>query len=470
MNIRIAFAVLSLAAILVACGDQANKGPVGPNGYVISGSLANAQSDSLYVYALDGFNYKKIGSTPLVKKGSGDSATFSMRGEVPRPGFYWVGTSLQKVKGLPLGGDKVTVKGDASRFNQATIKSSTLAAYVTASQALQKSQSQIRALENQVKNAPEMARDGMSSRMTKLYEDQKKMIDTLITENTIVGKTMQLEMLAPYIPGISAAPNEITHYAENFLKEADLSDPDFAYIPLSDKVQEYTLRLAQMKMDGGKITEYLNKLLARVPKGSITEKNVLARVVYALEMTQNAAYPAMVEKYLAVAPNDARAATLRQNAQAIAMKARQEAEANAKFAPGVTPPEIALKNTKGKTVKLSSLKGKVVMIDFWASWCGPCRRENPNVVKLYNKYKNKGFEILGVSLDKDKNKWEQAIKQDKLDWIHVSDLKFWQCEAAQDYGVRGIPATFLLDKEGKMIAKGLRGPALEQKLAEIFGA
>jgi len=137
--------------------------------------------------------------------------------------------------------------------------------------------------------------------------------------------------------------------------------------------------------------------------------------------------------------------------------------------PGAEAPEIALPDTEGKIVKLSSLKGKVVLIDFWASWCGPCRKESPNVVRVYNKFKDKGFEIYGVSLDRDKNNWINAIKSDHLDWVHVSDLKYWQSEVVGLYGFSGIPYTVLIDREGRIIAKGLRGEQLENKLSEIFG-
>ena len=137
---------------------------------------------------------------------------------------------------------------------------------------------------------------------------------------------------------------------------------------------------------------------------------------------------------------------------------------------GQDAPEITLNNADGKPVKLSSLRGKYVLIDFWASWCGPCRQENPNVVRTYNKFKGKNFEIYGVSLDRDRDAWLKAIEKDQLAWIHVSDLKFWNSEGAQTYGVRGIPATFLVDPKGKIIAKNLRGEALDYKLTEIFGA
>jgi thiol-disulfide isomerase/thioredoxin len=140
-----------------------------------------------------------------------------------------------------------------------------------------------------------------------------------------------------------------------------------------------------------------------------------------------------------------------------------------KLAINSVAPEINLANPVGELVPLSSLKGKVVLIDFWASWCRPCRMENPNVVRVYNKFKSKGFEIYGVSLDRGKDEWIQAIKDDNLTWIHVSDLMFWNSAAARQYNVTGIPFTVLLDAEGRIIAKNLRGEELEKKLAEILG-
>jgi len=137
---------------------------------------------------------------------------------------------------------------------------------------------------------------------------------------------------------------------------------------------------------------------------------------------------------------------------------------------GEVAPELNFKSPDGKVITLESLRGKYVLIDFWASWCRPCRMENPNVVKAYNKYKDLGFSVYSVSLDKDAGRWKAAIAQDGLIWPnHVSDLKQWQSEAVKIYGFRGIPHTILIDKEGKIMQKNLRGPALEEKLKEIFG-
>jgi peroxiredoxin len=135
---------------------------------------------------------------------------------------------------------------------------------------------------------------------------------------------------------------------------------------------------------------------------------------------------------------------------------------------GQIAPELSLPDTNGQIVKLSSMRGKYVLVDFWAKWCGPCRAENPNVVRVYNKYKDKGFTVFGVSLDRNKEDWLNAIKEDNLTWTHVSDLKFWQSEAAKIYSITGIPFSILLDPNGVIIAKNLRGEALEAKLAEVI--
>jgi len=135
---------------------------------------------------------------------------------------------------------------------------------------------------------------------------------------------------------------------------------------------------------------------------------------------------------------------------------------------GKEAPEFVLPDTKGKMVRLSSFKGKYVLLDFWASWCGPCRQESPTVVKAYQRFKGKKFDILSVSLDDNKDKWFAAIEKDNLTWTHVSDLKAWESSVVRLYQVEGIPATFLLDPNGVVVARDLRGSALERKLEELL--
>jgi peroxiredoxin len=140
------------------------------------------------------------------------------------------------------------------------------------------------------------------------------------------------------------------------------------------------------------------------------------------------------------------------------------------FSVGKMAADFTQNDTLGIPVKLSSFRGKYLLIDFWASWCGPCRQENPNLVKTYQAYKGKGFDILGVSLDQPggKDKWLKAIHDDKLTWTHVSDLKYGNNEVALQYGIKSIPQNFLIDPQGKIIAKNIRGESLTKKLAELF--
>lgn len=146
----------------------------------------------------------------------------------------------------------------------------------------------------------------------------------------------------------------------------------------------------------------------------------------------------------------------------------QQMEMASKTAIGQLAPEVSAETPEGKIIKLSDFKGKYVLLDFWASWCAPCRQENPNIVKVYQQFKGKNFTVLGFSLDDDKGKWQQAIKADNLNWTHISEMKQWDSENARLYNVNAIPASFLINPEGKIIAKNLRGEELEAFLQKTL--
>ncbi|MEY3375909.1 MAG: hypothetical protein RL463_214 [Bacteroidota bacterium] len=171
--------------------------------------------------------------------------------------------------------------------------------------------------------------------------------------------------------------------------------------------------------------------------------------------------PVLMEKRLAIMTDEAKSSYFGQ----AALKLVEDA----KFASvGTEAPDFVQQDQNGKDVKLSSFRGKYVLVDFWASWCGPCRQENPNLVNAFNNYKDKNFTVLGVSLDRARDPWLKAIKDDNLAWTQVSDLKFWSNAVAVQYKIQSIPQNMLIDPKGVIIAKNLRGPELHTKLAELL--
>ncbi|MFO7827736.1 MAG: TlpA disulfide reductase family protein [Bacteroidales bacterium] len=190
---------------------------------------------------------------------------------------------------------------------------------------------------------------------------------------------------------------------------------------------------------------------------------------YVLEPKKDLQYFELVDSTLSsLYPSSEPVRTLSSQVAEIKRQIKSEETMNSMVGIGAFAPEIALPGPEGDTSKLSSLKGQYVLIDFWASWCRPCRVENPILVKVYDKYHDRGFEIFQVSLDKKKSSWTEAIEKDNLKWIHVSDLKYWDSAPAKLYRVQSIPANFLIDKQGKIIAKNLRGEQLEAELSKIF--
>ncbi|TAH27544.1 MAG: AhpC/TSA family protein [Cytophagales bacterium] len=243
---------------------------------------------------------------------------------------------------------------------------------------------------------------------------------------------------------------------ENFFTSQDLSDEEITRSDfLSTKIIMYLQRfIVSQESD---IVKESSELLIK-PNVGTPNKEVFFITLIKLFSPYDAEYTKTLAKvYKSEFPNSTFAKKILQSIP--------------KGAPqiGELAPEINLASTNGKNIPLSSLKGKVVLLDFWASWCGPCRKENPNVVKVYDQYKDKGFTVFSVSLDNEKSNWLQAIQKDNLKWEnHVSDLKGWQSSAAATYNVKGIPATFLIGKDGKIIATNLRGAELETRLAELF--
>jgi len=192
--------------------------------------------------------------------------------------------------------------------------------------------------------------------------------------------------------------------------------------------------------------------------------------VYILNIEKDLDYYKRVDSSLnALYPESEPVKTLHTQMETLMANMDAEAARAASTGIGSLAPDIALPNPEGDTIRLSSTRGEYVLLDFWAAWCAPCRSENPNLVEAYGKYKDEGFEIYQVSLDQTREAWLDGIKEDKIDnWIQVSDLKYWSSAVVPLYDIKSIPANYLLDREGRIIATDLRGEALTRKLAEIF--
>jgi len=192
--------------------------------------------------------------------------------------------------------------------------------------------------------------------------------------------------------------------------------------------------------------------------------------VYILNIDKDLDYYTKVDSILSkLYPDSEPVKTLHTQVESLLANMEADEARASKTGIGALAPEISLPNPEGDTIRLSSTRGEYVLLDFWAAWCAPCRRENPNLVKMYKKYNDKGFEIFQVSLDQTRDAWLKGIKEDKIeDWIHVSDLQYWSSMVVPLYGIEVIPTSYLLDPEGRIIASNLRGEELGNKLAEIF--
>jgi peroxiredoxin len=416
------------------------------------------QLDSIYLFEFNGINFNPIQASPIHHQ----KASFVRPQTTPR--FYYLGLSTKNMKPLILGPEKhVTVKASCSKFQNATFEKSTLNQdYITLREQIIQLKGQsaqhVQEYRRNINN-PKLVEE-VVFKMGQVDKRRLQLLDSLKQSHPYLAQVVALNTYLSFQNYGDEYANEVTYFADQYFEQADWSDPTYNYQPwVYESWKAYVETLSNIGLQPEPHRKFIEQQLARIPTDSRTYQLALGAIVTSLQQKPHPNYAhfarLFVDKYkdsVPLAANDVQAQLNRMQA----------------FLVGGTAPNFTQNDPDGNPVSLADFRGKVVLIDFWASWCGPCRRENPNVVRLYKEYHDQGFEILGVSLDKTKDRWLNAIESDGLTWPQVSDLKGWSNEVAKQYGVRSIPHTILLDEEGKILARNLRGDALEQKLAEIF--
>lgn len=464
----VAAGVLALAGLSGLTGCEGGKsGPTAnANEVAISGTFSNCFGDSIRLYEYHGGRVINVGAGKLEKGEAGFSFSFTV--PVSGPGIYLVGPDPRLNVGLAVEpGQSITLGGDCNNLNgTVTVEGSDLASnYNTFLKSVGGFQGKSNQLMQNLQ-AAQMTNPGavgnIQAQLQASNDQYFSYLDSVVNAGGFLAHVAKLYSFKPYMSDAShqSYQGEEDYFLKGFFNGIDLKDPAYNYIPqLTDKAKFFAFNVSSRPLDKETKQSAIDGYLNQIPEGSIARRLFIQGVLDGLDQSKSDLYVDYGQRFTQNWASDPMAAAVSQKIAAMQ-----------RFAAGVEAPEIEGENPSGKNVKLSDLRGKVVLIDFWASWCRPCRMENPNVKKAYAKYAPKGFEILGVSLDQQKQKWVDAIAQDGLPWKHVSDLRGWQSQHAALYNVSSIPATFLLDKEGKILAKNLRGPALEAKLEEIFGS
>ncbi|MEL7533743.1 MAG: TlpA disulfide reductase family protein [Bacteroidota bacterium] len=468
------YGLLLSSSLFLSCDQIGGSGGAISSNLTIEGDFNRCAIDSIRLYRLTGLTTDVLGSAAIVN--SGERSTFSLETEPLVEGLYLLGQAPNNLMPILLGREsKVSVSGNCNNLRQfGKVEGSAFNdQYAQLNQLFGNFNGRRNQLVQQLNGALAAGsadqQSAIGQQLSNLYNQQKATIDSLKGADAFFAAAFAPNVVEAFNPlnNPEGYPNSAVHFAEKFLQGLDFTDKVYESFPIiPDNLRVYTQTLFQnLEMDAAK--PYIDAKLAAMPQGSRLHQNALAAVVQTLDRLENEAFLTYADRYMSTYVLQASEQSYLDGRRPAIERKAQLAK---KLAVGAVPPEIELPNPDGKVIRLSDLKGKYVLLDFWASWCRPCRAENPNVVRVYDEYKNKGFEILGISLDRTRDAWIKAIADDGLNWKHVSDLQFWNSVAAKDYSVGSIPATFLLDKEGKIIAKNLRGPSLEAKLAEVLGS
>ncbi|NJC24961.1 TlpA disulfide reductase family protein [Neolewinella antarctica] len=416
---------------------------------------------ALYVYQFNGSSFDTEADFTKAPDGS-----FSLSLDYPEAKFRYVGPKPGDA--LPViiqPGEELTIIGNCGRLRSATVSNSPVNDRY---QALKRTFQEHNGQATTASRAHQIAqRSGdstaMATQLTALRAIDARKLATL-TELTIahpiLGRIAALNTYQSFLTANGGRfPSELDYFINTYFQYVDFQDSSYNDLPWTYEGSRNFVTTLAGAIKGEQLADILLQVYEQWPAGGNARLFALSGAFATLAQQKHPAAvklaDVIVRDYAATNP-------------AAVQQVKQQSGGLRTFAVGAQAPDFSGPNPAGEEVSLASLRGKVVLIDFWASWCGPCRRENPNVVKVYDAYKDKGFEILAVSLDSKRERWLKAIADDKLGWLHVSELKGWSGSISRQYGVSSIPQTVLLDAEGRILARNLRGPALERKLAEVF--
>ena len=412
------------------------------------------------VYRFTGFGFEPLRPLELQDDGS-----YRVTLSVDEPVFRYLGTDPSAAVPIILGGeDSLTVSGSCVALREATLGGSAInAAYVELKQEFESLNERYTTLiqDIQVIEDERVNREGKEA-MRQLDEEKRNLVARMAVEYPLLARVASLNTyLSFYSADQEQYTSEVDHYAQTYFQFVDFSDPGYDDLSWTfEGSRGFTTTLLKA-LPADEVAAVVLKQTGKWPAGSqarfLARSGALGALIPSKHPATLPVAQALIAEYEDKEPG------------AIAF-VKQQTAGLASFTIGAPAPLFTGESPEGESISLEDLRGQYVLLDFWASWCGPCRRENPNVVRIYHKYKDLGFEILGISLDDRRERWEGAIAADELDWLHVSDLQGWASEFGRLYGVTAIPQTVLLDREGNIVARDLRGDDLERKLAEVLGA
>ncbi len=419
-----------------------------------------SNADSLNLYELTGLANRVVARAG---RRLPDSAfVFSL--PLSSPHFYGVGLGDNAMTKLILGQEKeVTLWANCNFMDKGrTVNSPANKSMENVQKQIAQFQSESDVLRTQYYNSDgNAARKPVEDRLKQLLKVKNHFLDSLKTADPLMWRMASLYVTPEFLAEKPSSTTEVDYYGKNYFNNADFNDKGYEDIPdVFNAFEKFVLFMTQIAAPTEKMMQYIDLTLTKIPAKSRAYRMALGGIVSGLKTTNGQLCTVYTGKYVEL---------YRSSSLGEVARLEYDIKKAGTFMPGFEAPDLMGMTPDSSTYSLKQLRGKIVMVDFWASWCGPCRRENPNVVANYNKYKDKGFDVLGVSLDRDMASWRKAIQQDGLPWHHISDLKGWQSEHAALYSVSSIPQTLLLDRQGKIIVRNLRGEELGQKLKELFG-